>query len=126
SVLGVEDEGQINEKEEKNLFRTLSNLEEGLRNDETEIIKDALSDLDLDMDVILNDRTKLGARLNRVEAETNRLQENEDFSRQELSYLEDADFAELVTDLSLAETALNASLTAGARVMQQTLLDFLR
>ena len=92
SILGVAQSGKINEIEEKNIFRTLKNLESGLRNDNTELLKQTLDDMDIDLDAILNGRTKLGARLNRLDSEESRLKETEDFSRQELSFVEDADF----------------------------------
>ncbi len=56
----------------------------------------------------------------------NNLQDfNTDF-QELLSEKIDADFAETVLGLNVAETALNAALNAAARVLQPSLLDFIR
>ncbi len=125
SVLGLNGEGTLDEIEEKNLFRSIENLEDALRDDNTEGVEQALEDLDIDLDQILNSRTTLGARLNRLDSSESRLQSSEDLQRQQLSNIEDADFAELVTELTLAENAFNAALQASARVIRQSLMDFL-
>ena len=54
-----------------------------------------------------------------------RLQDGEDFMRQDLSSIEDADFATLISEFTLAQTAFNAALSASGKVIQQSLLNFL-
>ncbi len=125
SILGVSQEGTVNEIEGKNIFQTVKLLERGLREDDTEAIKQALENLDIDLEAILNKRTMVGARLNRLSATEVNLQDGEDFMRQELSGIEDADLAEAISDLTLTQNAFNAALQATSRVIQQSLLDFL-
>ena len=125
SILGWREEGTVDEVEEKNIFLTIKNLENALRNDDTEAIQDSLEALDYDLDIILNSRTQLGARMNRLDMVEYRLEDSEDLLRQQLSTVEDADLAELVTDLSTAENAFNAALQASALIVQQSLMDFL-
>ncbi|MDX9753467.1 MAG: flagellar hook-associated protein FlgL [bacterium] len=125
SILGVNNQGIVNEIEEKNIFRTLQNLERALRGDDVESLKQSLDDIDLDLNVILSGRTQLGARINRVDSVKSRLESAEDFSRQQLSSVEDADLAELITDMTMAENAYNAALAASAKVLQQSLINFL-
>ena len=43
-----------------------------------------------------------------------------------LSDVEDIDLPQTITELQLQQTAYQAALAAGARVMQPSLLDFLR
>ncbi|MCR4284967.1 MAG: flagellar hook-associated protein FlgL, partial [archaeon] len=43
-----------------------------------------------------------------------------------ISYTEDADIASLIMDLKHQENVLQASLQTGAKIIQPTLLDFLR
>jgi flagellar hook-associated protein 3 len=125
SVLGWNAEGKVNEIEEQNLFLTINNLEWALRNDDTDAIGQALENLDIDLDVILTNRTTTGARLNRLDAAQSRLQDGEDLLRQQLSTIEDVDFAQLISEYTLAQNAFNAALSASSRIIQQTLLDFL-
>ncbi|MBI1387287.1 MAG: flagellar hook-associated protein 3 [bacterium] len=125
SILGLNSNGTVNEVEEHNIFQTLKNLERSLRSDNTEGIQQSLEDIDVDLGSILNQRTKLGARVNRLDASEARLKESEDFMKQELSRVEDADLAQLITDLNLTQNAFNASLQAASRIIQQSLLSYL-
>ena len=45
---------------------------------------------------------------------------------QSLSDVEDIDLPQTITDLQLQQTAYQAALAAGARVVQPSLIDFLR
>ncbi len=47
-------------------------------------------------------------------------------TKQQLSEIEDVDLAEAIVQLQLEETALQAALSATARAVQPSLLDFLR
>ncbi len=125
SVLGLQGEGYVEEVEEKNVFRTLQNLHKGLIDNDTEAIEQALEDIDIDLEVLLNDRTIIGARINRLDSTKARIEDGEVFLREQLSLIEDADFAELVADLTTQENTFQAALAASARVLQPTLLDFL-
>lgn len=124
-IIGVAGEGKINEVEEANIFRTIKMLETGLRQDDTAMIQESLTRLDLDLESILTTRTSVGSRLNRLDSTQVRLEEAEDLIRQQLSFVEDADLAELISELTVSENAFNASLQAASRVIQQSLINFL-
>ncbi|MFB3787468.1 MAG: flagellar hook-associated protein FlgL [bacterium] len=125
SILGINQTGTVNEVEEKNVFRSIKNLENALRNDDTEGILETLDNLDTDLAAVLQTRTQLGARLNRLDAVQSRLEEGDDLLVQNLSQNEDADLAEAIFELTLSETAFQAALQVTARILQQSLLDFL-
>lgn len=124
-ILGVAGEGEINEVEEGNIFSTIKMLETGLRQDDTSMIQEAITRLDEDLEAVLLTRTSVGSRLNRLDSTQLRLEEAEDLVRQQLSYVEDADLAELITELTVSENAFNASLQVASRVIQQSLINFL-
>ena len=126
SILGLAGDGKVDEIEEKNVFRTLQNLHSALLQDNTDGIGEAIGNLDIDLDILLNDRTVLGARINRLDSTKARLEDSEVFLREQLSLVEDADLAELITELTTLENAFQAALAAAARVLQPTLMDFLR
>ena len=126
SILGLGGTGAVTEVQEKNVFKTFRDLQAALLADDNKAISDALGDIDDDLAVILNSRTVVGARINRLDATKTRLEDSEVFQRRELSILEDADLAELISDLTTQETAFNAALAASSRVIQPSLMDYLR
>jgi flagellar hook-associated protein 3 FlgL len=70
--------------------------------------------------------TDLGARMYRAELTQERLELDKTVFETLKSQNEDANEAYAMMMLSLSETVYSASLAAGARVIQPTLLDFLR
>lgn len=75
---------------------------------------------------IVNARAEVGARMNRLELVENRLEEQEAIAKEMMSNNEDIDFEEAVTNLITQETLHRAALAAGSRIIQPTLMDFLR
>ena len=70
--------------------------------------------------------TDLGARMNRAELTQDRLELDKIVAETLLSENEDVDEAHALLLLQIAENVYNASLAVGARVIQPSLLDFLR
>jgi flagellar hook-associated protein 3 FlgL len=82
--------------------------------------------LDSALDVLLQAQADLGARANRVDVLQQRWSEFAVQMRGLLSVREDADMAEVVMELRLRENTYQAALAAGARLLQPSLVDFLR
>lgn len=85
-----------------------------------------LGDLDEQIDNVLGTRATIGARQNRVELMEDRLSSQEVFSTRILSDNEDIDYERAIMDLTVQESIHRAALGVGAKVMQPTLMDFLR
>ncbi|MGN1399868.1 MAG: flagellar hook-associated protein FlgL [Bacillus sp. (in: firmicutes)] len=85
-----------------------------------------LKELDTQLDNVLAVQSKVGARQNRVELMQDRLSSQEVIASRILSDNEDADLEKVIIELTLQETVHSAALSAGASIMQPTLLDFLR
>ncbi|MCL4423935.1 MAG: flagellar hook-associated protein FlgL [Firmicutes bacterium] len=85
-----------------------------------------LTQIDTGLDHLLAERVEAGARLTRVETAKNRLDDSVVSLSQVLSKTQDADTARTIMELKTEEYARQASLAAGARILQPTLLDFLR
>lgn len=85
-----------------------------------------LDDLDSDINRLLVARSDLGARTNYVELTQNRLDDNYTTYSDLISKNDDTDLAEVSMNLASAQTAYSASLSAGAKVIQNSLLDFLK
>ncbi|WP_411502696.1 flagellar hook-associated protein FlgL [Brevibacillus centrosporus] len=75
---------------------------------------------------LLSERASLGANVNRVELIAERLDSQEVNITGLMSKNEDADMAKVMTDLKTQESVHSAALGSGARIIQPTLLDFLR
>lgn len=71
-------------------------------------------------------RADLGARYNRVELIDDRLSSQEVIANKIISENEDADMEKVIINLTTAEAVHRAALSAGSRIIQPTLLDFLR
>jgi flagellar hook-associated protein 3 FlgL len=110
------------------LFSDLEFLNTDL-NDPTKSGKDIeqyLSYIDNHINNFLGARAELGARLNRVELMEERIDQQEVIANRMLSDNEDADIERVITDLKMQESVHRAALGVGARIIQPTLLDFLR
>mgnify|MGYP001182218832 CR=1 FL=1 len=75
---------------------------------------------------IVNARADLGARMNRLELVEHRLDEQEIIATRTMSNNEDVHFEEAITNLITQESLHRAALAAGSRIIQPTLVDFLR
>lgn len=87
---------------------------------------DVIATLDKAIDMNLRQRAGIGAKINRLELAKNRLEDEEFQSKKLLSENEDVDITEVITQLKMQESVYRASLAVGARILQPTLVDFLR
>jgi flagellar hook-associated protein 3 FlgL len=117
SVFGFSVEG-------KNLFDTLGVLADTLESGENP--GKLLGSLDKQMDNLITQRTVVGSNQNLLELATNKLDQAQFLNQKMLSNSEDTDISKAFTELTLQETALKASLSAGGKIMQLSLADFLR
>ncbi|MEM8711267.1 MAG: flagellar hook-associated protein FlgL [Planctomycetota bacterium] len=84
-----------------------------------------LGELDRSQDDLLIGLGKLGAASQRIDVSATRLEDLRVTVEGLVSNVEDADFAEVALDLQRAEQTLQLAQATGARLMQQTLLNFL-
>ncbi len=91
--------------------------------------QDAFSDLikicDNSISSISVQHTDLGSRMNRVDLIRTRLEGQEMSYTDLLSETEDADFVQVIMDLTSAEAIYQASLKTGTSVIQTSLVDFI-
>lgn len=91
-----------------------------------EKIGDMLGVIDEVHENSLSVRAEIGAKTNRLEMTEKRLSSERLNFTSTLSENEDVDYAKLIMDMKLSENVYNASLSIGSRIIQPTLLDFLR
>lgn len=111
----------------EDLFRDLNELQETLETGGSEEeIGDFLSTIQDHLDDIVSVRAELGARYNRVELIEERISEQKVIATNLLSDNEDVDMEKVIMNLKMQESVHRAALAVGARIMQPTLMDFLR
>jgi flagellar hook-associated protein 3 FlgL len=108
----------------KNMFETVEVLAQTLENGENP--GSLLGSIDNQMDNLITQRTIVGTNQNLLEMAANKLDHAQFLNQKMLSNTEDTDIAKAFTELTLQETALKAALTAGGKIMQLSLADFLR
>lgn len=108
------------------IFDVISEIQQGLDGNGTINIDTLLNRLDNTVDSMLGERSELGARYNRLEMIDDRIGQQEVMANQILSDNEDADIERVITDLKIQESVHRAALSVGARIIQPTLMDFLR
>ncbi|MBM7690886.1 flagellar hook-associated protein 3 FlgL [Peribacillus deserti] len=109
-----------------NLFSDIEKLVTDLKADNTAGLDDTLTKLDGHLDNLSSERADLGARYNRLEMVSSRIDTQEVFANRVLSDNEDADIERVITDLKTQESVHRAALSVGAQIIQPTLMDFLR
>ncbi|QDI91837.1 flagellar hook-associated protein FlgL [Salicibibacter halophilus] len=106
-------------------FQTLENkLMDTDLSDET--FNAFLATIDGHLDEVLRVEAEIGAKANRVEMIEDRLDNQKGIATRIMSDNEDADIAKVITELVTQESLHQAALAAGARIIQPSLVDFLR
>ncbi len=111
------------------IFNQLLTDIEGLQADlktEDPDLGNRISQLQNHLDSINSARSSIGATMNRVELIESRLDSTEIIATKMVSENEDIDIEEVILNLKTQESIHQAALSAGSRIMQPTLMDFLR
>jgi flagellar hook-associated protein 3 FlgL len=113
-------------QENVNVFDELQHLNIGLLSGDLDAIRDTLERFDQLHGQLISIRAKVGSRIQGLQY-TNQAMDRQQISNSVLSSsLEDADVAQVVSDLNKEESVFKSSLAASKRLIQPTLLDFLR
>ncbi|MCG7379568.1 flagellar hook-associated protein FlgL [Paenibacillus sp. ACRSA] len=112
--------------EEDNLFVTVNNIMKALAEGDTKELSNQLDNIDTRMNKMLAIRSEIGAKTNRVDLMMGRLDDLNINLTDLQAKVEDADYAELAMKSKIQENIYNASLSAGAKIISPSLVDFLR
>ncbi|WP_053955784.1 flagellar hook-associated protein FlgL [Inediibacterium massiliense] len=108
------------------LIELFQDLSTALKEDKQDDINKILGRIDQHHENILAVRGELGAKYNRMEMTMKRIDRDIINFTGLLSKNEDADMAQVSIDLKTAESVYRASLAAGSKVIQPSLVDFIR
>lgn len=109
-----------------NFMEMLDVLTQALNTNNAPRIQALLRPLDDALGQVLNVQSDMGARLNRLDAQKESLDDNTLMLKGNLSAAEDADITQTAIDLSKAELALTALRDSSGRLLSQSLMDFLK
>lgn len=109
------------------VFATLDKIVNDLRSGNIEELSNThLGSIDNHIDQLLSCRAQAGAKMNRLELVSSRQKDLDYNYTKLLSDNEDIDVAEVIIQLTNQENVYRASLSVGARLIQPSLVDFLR
>lgn len=110
-----------------NVMNLLTDITNSLDSeDSSEVTGNLLSQMDSTISNLLKIMSEVGAKQNRMEAAATQNEDQILNLKDVLSKTEDIDFAEKTIEATVAQTVYMASLQVSARIIQPTLLDFLR
>lgn len=109
-----------------NLFSTLRSLEVSLRTNDKEGIQETLDTLDQAISQVVLARSEVGSRIMAVNNTMDSLQKAVVDNKVTASQLEDADAFQVISDINKTDSTLKATLETSGKLIQPSLLDFLR
>ncbi|MBS4204955.1 flagellar hook-associated protein FlgL [Lederbergia citrea] len=110
----------------ESVFSMLADLETELRSGNTQAVGGFLDKIDASAGKMLSARAELGARTNRLDFMEERIDNQEIIAKRIMSDNEDIDFEKVIMEFKAQEAVHNAAMAVGARIIQPTLMDFLR
>jgi len=109
-----------------NVFTALDALRQALERDDSEGILASFANLNAALDTVHSARAEYGALVRTMDTLEIGHDANEVSETTQLSAVEDSDFVKDASDVAALQLALEATLNTTARVLQPSLLDFLR
>lgn len=108
-----------------NILTTLYNLKQAISSSDTGAIQTYEADLTLAMDQLSGVESTVGARLNRLDSQSSTLENLSTSKESARSDLRDADYAEVLTQLTQKQTAYSATLEVISSLSSLSLTSYL-
>lgn len=111
---------------ESSLINDIDKFIKALSNSDKEEINNFLANIDKHIDRVLAARSELGAKTSRMELALERTKDNRLSFTTSLTNVENVDLAESIMKFKNLENVYNASLSIGSKIIQPSLVDFIR
>lgn len=108
------------------IFADLQAFSNALEDDDTETLQTMMGTIDKHIESVLGARAQVGSRQNRLELTVDRFESQEIAYADILNNTKGVDIAETIMKLKNEENVYRIALATGARIIQPTLMDFLR
>ncbi len=109
-----------------NMITTLEVLHAGLMNNDKDSIRQAMGELDFQLEKTSSGQAMLGAMSSSLSATNERLSSEETINRARLSKVQDTDMYDASSEFKRTETVLQGTLMASTKLLQPSLLNFLQ
>lgn len=116
----------VNTGDKPQMIQVFDDLIDDLNTNDEAGIKGAIGRIDMHFNNVSAIRSEIGVKNNRLDLILNRIADDTLNIKDLLSQNEDVDMAEVIMNLKMQESVYQASLSGGARIIQPTLMDFLR
>lgn len=111
---------------DSSVFKVLDDISTALKNNDMDTVAKGLERLDSAANNLKNTLSDVGARYNRITQMKQSAQDRLLDVTAQLSDVEDVDLPKTIMDMQLQQTSYQAALAASAKVIQPSLIDFLR
>ncbi len=108
------------------VFTALIDLRDQLTAGNSTGVSASISGIDAALDSVVSSRAQVGARINRLEGEADRLGSLRLDIQGLLSKVQDIDITQAISEFAVQQNVYQAALAAGARAVQPSLLDYLK
>lgn len=108
------------------LIYSLTKLKLDLENSDIDAVRADIDLITTDQNTLLKNQATLGARLNQLELTKNRIEDWRIVQTKQVSQIQDVDMSEAISTLNLHQTSYQASLGVLSRILQTSLVNFLR
>lgn len=117
---------EVVEGDKATLIQVFEDLSNALAANDSDAIQQALGNIQNSFEQVLTVRSEVGAKTNRLKLTEKKLGIQINNVKELLSYNEDVDMAEISMEINMAENVYVSSLMTGAKIIQPTLVEFLR
>ncbi|MGK0289178.1 MAG: flagellin-like hook-associated protein FlgL [bacterium] len=109
-----------------NIFDAVYRLKENALSDDSNGLSKSITNIEIALDQVLKKRAKVGVLMRKAEQSESRLEMEKMSKMRAISDLEDLDLPKSIVNLNAAELRHKASLDASARLIQPSLVQFLK
>lgn len=125
-LASVNEAQSMHNEQNESIFSHLQSLENALLTNNSDLIQGILEKIDSDHSRLVTLRTEVGSLINSIASSENNIENTKLLNETYKSRIEDADVAELFSELSKQQNVLNATYKASSNLMNKSLLDFVR
>ena len=107
------------------IMDTLNKLNQALQDNDPTAVSNLLTNIDNNVNNVIDINADLGARVNRITAIQNQLSTTTLSLQTNLASVQDADMAQSITDFTSQQNVFQAALAVGAKILPPSLVDFM-
>jgi flagellar hook-associated protein 3 FlgL len=104
----------------------VKSIEMALRTDDKATLQSSLENIDEALSQVILARSQVGSRSMVLNNSLETLQKGKVDAQAQISNLEDADAFKVISDINKTESTLQATLATSGKMMQSSLMDFIR